>query len=454
MCPLSAFQALAQISKGFLFSAMLNIDDRLIKDVSPRIGANALSVLLAIAIHLNQTTNRCFPSHFRLMELTGLGRDAVYAALSRLQKEGLLKSEQNIDSKKKTFSRRVFRVSTRFIQVFVCAEDIEPLPEIPDTVQPDTVHPDTANQETKQINKSEQINQIEQINKGEQITPQAASITLHTPDQIGYTFVELVEQISLEEKTALDKTGSAGPVENKENPALQNAGHFEASVPPNPPPTKKARKPKPNPDNTAAVCAELKTEKDVDFFHAIHATWGEWIDYKRREKKGTYKTAKTEAATITALARTVNYDPVAGRAAIEHSIAHTYQGIYPPKDGAPAKQAAERYSLEDCPQAKTPEEMRGEISRFYNANKSRFDELQRIAETNYGPDRLRSIVTDFCGNRISKSRQGETFGQHHAALGAWLKRQKEFDAKNEAPKHAGPQGRQLFSAAPVNYSLD
>ena len=143
---------------------MLNIDDRLIKDVSPKIKPNALSVLLAIAIHLNQKTNRCFPSHHRLMQLTGMGRDAVYKALSTLQKEGLLKSEQRINSAKKTFSNRVFRVSTRFIQVFVSAEDMEPLPE-----NPYTENPYTENPETEQINEGEQINESQQINEGERV---------------------------------------------------------------------------------------------------------------------------------------------------------------------------------------------------------------------------------------------------------------------------------------------
>lgn len=142
---------------------MLNIDDRLIKEVSPKIGPNALSVLLAIAIHLNQKTNRAFPSHARLMELTGMGRDAVYAALSRLKSAEILKSEQQISSRQKTFGRRVFKVSTRFIKIFVDAEDVEPLPEFPYTAEPHTGFPDTANPETQQINK------IEQINKGEQI---------------------------------------------------------------------------------------------------------------------------------------------------------------------------------------------------------------------------------------------------------------------------------------------
>lgn len=159
---------------------MLNIDDRLIKEVSPKIGPNALSVLLAIAIHLNQKTNRCFPSHHRIMSLTGLGRDAVYSALSRLQKEGLLQSEQKIDSEKKTFSKRVFRVSTRFIRVFVCAEDMEPLPENPYTANPHTDEPYTANPETYLINHTQQINQFEQINNVgvKAHTPEAKSSTL------------------------------------------------------------------------------------------------------------------------------------------------------------------------------------------------------------------------------------------------------------------------------------
>ena len=143
---------------------MLNIDDRLIKDVSPKIGPNALSTLLAIAIHLNQSTGRAFPSNSRLMQLTGLGRDAVYKALATLQENGLLKSIQSIDSKKKTFSRRSFIVSTKFISVFVTADQVEPLTENPYTANPYTADPYTANQETYHINNIEPINNLEQIN--------------------------------------------------------------------------------------------------------------------------------------------------------------------------------------------------------------------------------------------------------------------------------------------------
>jgi len=254
----------------------------------------------------------------------------------------------------------------------------------------------------------------------------------------------------------------------QETPALQSAGNFEA----NPTPQlldleaqsrdeqvfaaiegKKTRTPKPAGNSTAAICAELKTQEVLDFFHAIHAAWGEWIDYKRREKKGTYKTAKSEAATITELANEVNCDAEAARAAIRRSIAKTYIGICPDKNWKSATLPA-RYSLEDRPQAQTPAQMKEELGRFYTGHKDLLAEVQQTAETNYGQERLRSIVTDFCANRIGKGRQNETFGQHHAELGIWLKRQKEFDAKNNpSNQQHGPQPQaQLRSVAPVNYS--
>jgi len=275
-------------------------------------------------------------------------------------------------------------------------------------------------------------NKVKEIEE-EIITPQAAiHITTHTSTEFENVEVVIVEgqTFDLEEKTNLE-------------PITPAAG-------------KKPRTPKPAGNNITAVCAEISDDRVLVFFHGISEAWGEWIDYKRRERKGTYKTAKTEAATIAALAKAVNYDPEAGRAAIEHSIAHTYSGIYPPKDTAPTAAPAARYSLEDRPHANTPEQMKEELSRFYNANASLLSEAQKTAETNYTGDRLRSIVIDFCINRIAKARQGETFGQHHAALGSWLKRQKEFDAGINPIPHQHPTGPQpqapLRSAAPVNYS--
>lgn len=99
------------------------------------------------------------------MLLTGLGRDTVYKALEKLKSEGLLTSMQLIDSDKKTFGRRSFKLSTRFIKIFVDACDEEPLTENPDTALPYPEEPDTEKQETYQLNNTKQIKNKEQINK-------------------------------------------------------------------------------------------------------------------------------------------------------------------------------------------------------------------------------------------------------------------------------------------------
>lgn len=287
-------------------------------------------------------------------------------------------------------------------------------------------------------------------------TPQAAFITTHTPTEFENIRIVEGQTITLEEKTNLEPiTPAAREHDSQILQDFANMGTDAEFEDVKRRMTAKPRTPKPAGNSTAAVCAEIKTPEVLDFFYDIHAAWSEWTDYKRREKKGTYKTAKTEAATIAALANEVNCDPEAARAAIRRSIAKTYTGICPDKNWKSSTPPL-RYSLEDKPQAKTPEEMKVELSRFYNANASLLSEAQKTAETNYTGDRLRSIVIDFCSNLVRNKREGETFGQHHAALGSWLKRQKEFDAAKSpaTTQHtAGPQPQApLRSAAPVNYS--
>ena len=112
------------------------------------------------------------------MELTGIGKNAVYDALNVLKKEGILSVEQKIDSRKKQFGPRVFRLSTRFISIFVAVSDADPLPE---SREPESREPES--RETKQINESEQINEVEQINKWEREhapAPAQISSTLNT----------------------------------------------------------------------------------------------------------------------------------------------------------------------------------------------------------------------------------------------------------------------------------
>ncbi len=147
---------------------MLNIDDRLISETAAKIKPNALAVLLAIAIHLNHKTGRAFPSNERLQKLTGLGRDAVTAALAVLRKNKLLESSQ-ILGKGGKFGRREFRVTTRFISIFIHAEDAEPLTENPYAVEPSTVDPGTENTGTELTNEERNIlTTKELINKREQ----------------------------------------------------------------------------------------------------------------------------------------------------------------------------------------------------------------------------------------------------------------------------------------------
>ena len=296
------------------------------------------------------------------------------------------------------------------------------------------------------------------IKGSKDITPQAAFITTHTPTEFENIRIVEGQEFDLEEKTNLEPISPAARELSDMEAHVRGSGfetEMDTVVTVYRPEGKKPRTPKPAGNSTAAVCAEIKTPEVLDFFHAIHAAWGEWTDYKRRERKGTYKSAKSEAATITELANEVNCDPEAARAAIQRSIAKTYTGICPDKNWKSATPPA-RYSYEDRPQAHTPEQMKEELSRFYNANSALLSEAQNTAGTNYTGDRLRSIVIDFCSNRIAKARQGETFGQHHAELGLWLKRQKGFDAaKNPVPPQhtAGPQPQApLRSAAPVNYS--
>ena len=349
------------------------------------------------------------------------GRDSTAAGLRELIKAGYVTRTRVIDGKTKQFIGYDYNIYER--PEHAIAVNGKAVNGLSVTGKAEYGKPVT-NKDTVKV----ELKEVK-IKGSKDITPQAAFITTHTPTEFENIRIVEGETFDLEEKTNLEPITPAA--------------------------AKKPRTPKPAGNSTAAVCAEIKTPEVLDFFHAIHAAWGEWTDYKRRERKGTYKSAKSEAATITELANEVNCDPEAARAAIQRSIAKTYTGICPDKNWK-SSTPPPRYSLEDKPQAKTPEEMKVELSRFYNANASLLSEAQKTAETNYTGDRLRSIVIDFCSNQVARRREGETFGQHHAALGLWLKRQKEFDtAKNPATTQhtAGPQPQApLRSAAPVNYS--
>jgi len=99
---------------------MLNLNDKIITEVMPVIGAKAFAVLMAISKHLNKES-KAFPSVKRIMFLTKLGRDSVMSAIKLLKKEGLLIVEKRTD--KGRFTSNLYTVNTDLISVFVSAKN-------------------------------------------------------------------------------------------------------------------------------------------------------------------------------------------------------------------------------------------------------------------------------------------------------------------------------------------
>ncbi len=305
---------------------MLNIDDRLIKEVSPKIRPNALSVLLAIAIHLNQKSGRCFPSHERIMQLTGMGKNAVYDALAVLKESGLLVSEQAINSKNKKFGRRTFRLTTKFIKIFVDASDMEPLPE---SREPESREPES--RETYQLNEVEQINNFEQINEGE------GNATLSPP----FRKVDEID-IPLEaEKKEKDFTG-AGPTPQTEllvtthtpqAPYMRVVERVEVPVAPGPKSpgdtTKPGRRSNTNPtihpENVGAFDHFSDPEK-------CRMLWSEWIEYKWGQHRDKYKTPQSELVMLRKLYTWSHGQSEIVSQIIEKSVGNLYKGLIDPNE--------------------------------------------------------------------------------------------------------------------------
>lgn len=148
---------------------MLNVDDRLIKEVLPRIGPNAFAVLMAIAVHMDATGKDSFPSNKRLTALTGIGRDGLYAAFAVLKKHRLFSVEQEKAQRGK-FGKRTIFITTDLIAFWVPAKSApftvgphtdEEIPE-PFTPEPCAVEPCTANPAHNTLNNKELINNKEQ----------------------------------------------------------------------------------------------------------------------------------------------------------------------------------------------------------------------------------------------------------------------------------------------------
>lgn len=126
---------------------MINVNDKLIKEDLGKMKPNAFAVLMAITIHIDRR-NKAFPSLDRLKRLTGLGKDAVYAALGVLIEMGYLSRRQ--ENKAGKFGKTIYTVTTKYLSVWINCEGEEleeeqseeiPLTENPDTEEPHTVNP-------------------------------------------------------------------------------------------------------------------------------------------------------------------------------------------------------------------------------------------------------------------------------------------------------------------------
>lgn len=285
---------------------MLNIDDRLIKEVLPKIGPNAFSVLMAIASHMDTKTGTSFPGNKRLTELTGIGRDGLYAALEKLKEHNLLSVKQE-KARAGKFGKRTIRITTKYIGIFILAS-AAPFTDQPDTVEPLTGEPYTADPAHNRLANNEQINKKEEINKKEQNSAPSSLLT---------------EPVNFSPASA--QSGNS-TVEEKEKTPLT-----PSSAAPRSPKKEKAFEDK-------DVAKHLSGKEQVFFAEILkNETWPKWLDYKKKKFKFEYDAADSAARIIRKL-----YTFSGGNAEIAAEIAaesraNGWKGFFPlEKPNAPA----------------------------------------------------------------------------------------------------------------------
>jgi hypothetical protein len=159
---------------------MININDKLIREDLPKIGVDALAVLLCITTHFNRL-KIAWPGVDRLRAMTGLSKERTYNAIRTLQDSGYIERwQENKDGK---FGKIKYRLTTDYIGVYMGVSSFEmeelPLAGIPEHGKPDYGFPDYGNTACLSINKGEVINEIKVINEreGKQAAPEIATPT-------------------------------------------------------------------------------------------------------------------------------------------------------------------------------------------------------------------------------------------------------------------------------------
>lgn len=178
------------------------------------------------------------------------------------------------------------------------------------------------------------------------------------------------------------------------------------------------------------VRAELAREEDAErlseCFQTCERAWLDWLNYKKAEKRTTYKRAQTFAMQVKRLSRECNYDAALIAKSIERSMANAWQGLFA-VDSAVAQ--AEPYSYEARPAgAQNVETLKSDLRTFYKSHQEAWAEVRDwLDEHGYEQksDVIAKVIDDFCSARIAAGRFSDTFAQHHAALFMKVKKSAE-----------------------------
>lgn len=297
---------------------MLNIDDRLIKEVLPQIGPNAFSVLMAISVHLDANTMTAFPSNERLGKMTGLGRDAVYSAVKKLIDFGILLSSQEKESESGKFGRRTVQVNTDYISIYLPAKKAKPF-----TGQPYTGEPFTADPVHNILSIEEQINQEEQINKKE--NSEFLKITIHDTPKV--EFLPLEENSEIKSVEGYNHARAASGLQVEPKPETQQSK------------PKRKSKNASEPFSYRDMAKYMEIPVQVFFSEIIrNEAWPKWIEYKKNKKKFEYDAADSAAAVVRKLHSISGGDPLKAAEIILQSRSSGWAGLFPLESQQPQRQ--------------------------------------------------------------------------------------------------------------------
>lgn len=178
------------------------------------------------------------------------------------------------------------------------------------------------------------------------------------------------------------------------------------------------------------VRAELAREEDAErlseCFRACESAWLDWLNYKKTEKRTTYKRAQTFAMQVKRLSRECNYDAALVAKSIERSMSNAWQGLFAIEG---TSEGASPYDYGSRPSgAQNVETLRSELRLFYKSHPEAWAEVRDWFDAHGYEQKsaaISAVIDDFCSARIAAGRFSDTFAQHHAALFMKVKKSAE-----------------------------